>query len=79
MRKAQDAAIAQPATNASVVREVLHSSVPELTEMARWKSDGHTFPAIRILGRIAGWKNEEIWRAWREGDVEKIIAAASGE
>jgi len=56
----------------------LHArALPELIEIARWKSKGHAFPAVRILGRIAGWKDEQILRTWRDGGLEKIVAAAT--
>ena len=67
----------------SGARELLQTlrthALPELVEIARWKSEGHAFPAIRILGRIAGWEDQETLRVWREGGVEKIIAAASAK
>jgi hypothetical protein len=62
---------------AELLRTLRERAMPELIEMARWKSDGHAFPAIRILGRIAGWEDQRIFRTWREGGVEKLIAAAS--
>src|SRR5262249_9781383 len=33
-------------------------AVPELVEMARWKSPGHASSAFAILGRLAGWTEE---------------------
>lgn len=51
-------------------------SLPELSEMARWKSKGHNGAAVQILGRIAGWKDDVAHQTWANGEVEKIIAAA---
>ena len=66
----------------SDARELLHAlrtrALPELVEMARWKSDGHACPAVRILARVAGWEEQKALRAWREGSLEKLIAAATG-
>ena len=59
-----------------LLRTLRARSLPELNELARWKSQGHAYPAIRILGRIAGWQDEQALRAWREGKVESLIAAA---
>jgi len=52
-------------------------ALPELNEMARWKSEGHSGSAILILGRIAGWKDNAIIQAWQKGEAEKVIAAAA--
>lgn len=58
-------------------RTLRERALPELIDMARWKSEGHAFPGVRILGRIAGWDEQKIMRTWREGGVDKIIAAAT--
>lgn len=63
---------------AELRRTLREQRMPELIEIARWKSDGHAFPAIRILGRIAGWDEKTIiLSARREEGLEKLIAAAS--
>lgn len=52
--------------------------MPDLIEMARWKSTGHAFGAVVIVGRIAGWsdkKTTDTW-GWGKGDGETVIAAA---
>jgi hypothetical protein len=51
-------------------------AVPELVEMARWKSPGHALPGFTILGRIAGWTEAAIGAAWESGDRESVIRAA---
>ena len=52
-------------------------SLPDLIEMARWKSEGHSLSAGLILGRIAGWSEEQTFQAWGKGQREEIISAAS--
>jgi hypothetical protein len=47
-----------------------------LTEMARWKSEGHAMPAFMILGRIAGRSEDEIQAAWSQGKREELIDRA---
>jgi HEAT repeat protein len=47
-----------------------------LTEMARWKSQGHAMPAFMILGRIAGRSEDEIQAAWSQGKREELIDRA---
>jgi hypothetical protein len=47
-----------------------------LVEMARWKTLAHALPAFILVGRVAGFTDEQIQDAWSRGDREKIIAAA---
>lgn len=51
-------------------------AVVPLTEMARWKSDPHSFPSFVILARIAGYSDEDVRRAWKQGEREQVIRAA---
>jgi len=43
--------------------------------MARWQSRGHAFPAIQILGRIAGLDEERILKLAIAGDPAPILEA----
>lgn len=52
-------------------------SLPDLSEMTRWKSEGHALGAALILGRTAGWSDERTFEAWGQGRREDIIAAAA--
>ncbi|MES2697690.1 MAG: HEAT repeat domain-containing protein [Verrucomicrobiota bacterium] len=63
-------------TGAALLRTLREQRLPELIEMARWKSKGHAYPSVLILGRIAGWDESATLRAAHEGNVEKLIAAA---
>jgi hypothetical protein len=47
-----------------------------LTEMARWKHLPHALPSCILLGRVAGWPEEQIQAAWSRGDRDAIVAAA---
>lgn len=47
-----------------------------LVEMARWKSLGHAWAALAILGRIGAQSDEAIEAALNRGDREAIIHAA---
>jgi hypothetical protein len=67
-------------SNATALLPTLRArALPELIEMARWKSEGHAFPSVRILGRIAGWDDNQTLKVWREGGLEKIIAAGAAK
>lgn len=61
----------------ALLRTLRERALPELIDIARWKSEGHAFPGVRILGRIAGWDDQQTMRTLRESGVEKIIAAAT--
>jgi type IV secretory pathway protease TraF len=54
-------------------------AVDPLAEMARWKHLPHALPAFLILGRAAGWTDEQTQEAWKSGDrdasVQKMIKA----
>ena len=52
-----------------------HRSLHDLKEMARWKS-GHALTAALILGRVAGWSDEQTYKAWVGGRREDILTAA---
>jgi len=52
-------------------------ALPSLIEMARWKDQGHATEYGVLLGRIAGFKEEDIDQLLANGKTEDIIAAAS--
>jgi hypothetical protein len=63
-------------------REILqqlrdHARDP-LIEMARWR-DSHSLMSFKLLGRMAGTKEEEIDKLWASGRREEIILAAFNE
>jgi hypothetical protein len=60
-----------------LLRTLRARALPELIEIARWKSEGHAGPGVRILGRIAGWGDRQTLRIWSDGGLEEIIAAAT--
>jgi hypothetical protein len=52
-------------------------ALPNLIEMARWRSPGHAYSARVILGRMAGIDEERL-QAWiGEGRVDEILDAVS--
>ena len=48
-----------------------------LTEMCRWKVLPHALPAFVLLGRLAGWSEDQIRDGWTKGDRESVIRAAT--
>jgi hypothetical protein len=47
-----------------------------LSQMARWKSEGHAMPARVIRARIAGYSEDGMRDAFAHHEQEAIIAAA---
>jgi hypothetical protein len=62
--------------SAAVLDPLRKRAVPALVEMARWKSAGHALPAYLVLGRVAGLDENELWKAWNQGEREKTITRA---
>jgi hypothetical protein len=60
----------------AVLDQLRERALEPLIEMARWKTLAHALPAFILVGRVAGFTDEQIQDAWSRGDREKIIAAA---
>lgn len=60
----------------AVLDQLRERALEPLVEMARWKTLAHALPAFILVGRVAGFTDEQIQDAWSRGDREKIIAAA---
>jgi len=60
----------------AVLSELRQKALPSLIEMARWKSSGHAYAPFFVLGRIAGFPEDEITAAWERGDRATFIEAA---
>ncbi|MFN0169868.1 MAG: HEAT repeat domain-containing protein [Bryobacteraceae bacterium] len=56
-----------------ILESMKERSVESLIEMARWKSLRHAIGPFTLLGRMAGFPEEEIRQAWTEGDREIVI------
>jgi hypothetical protein len=61
-----------PATLAELRQKALSS----LIEMARWKSSGHAFAPFFLLGRVAGFREAELEKAWAHGERVSLLEAA---
>jgi len=61
--------------DAAILGQLRERSLPALIEMARWKSLSHALPAYVLLGRVAGWTEEQIQEAWSRSDREALIKA----
>jgi hypothetical protein len=51
-------------------------AITALAEMARWKSEGHAQAAFFVLGRIAGYPDDDALNLWRRGEREVVINEA---
>ena len=62
--------------DSTLLAELRARALPELVEMARWKSQTHAIPSFVILGRIAGLSDDTIHAVWARGDRQSVIDAA---
>lgn len=62
--------------DAALLTKLRHDAIEPLVAMARWKNEGHAMPALTILGRIAGWPDDDTRAAWSRSEREKVVAAA---
>ncbi len=63
--------------NNGLLHQLRAQALPSLVEMARWSDPGHAWEYRVLLGRIAGFGEDQIEQLIANGDVQKIIAAAS--
>jgi hypothetical protein len=56
-----------------LLAELRKSALPQLVEIARWKSAGHAFPAFMILARVAGYQDDDAGALWARGDREAVL------
>jgi POTRA domain, FtsQ-type len=61
----------------AILSELHQKALPSLIEMARWKSSGHAVASFFLLGRVAGFPEDEIKAAWERGDRASFIEAAA--
>jgi hypothetical protein len=60
-----------------ILGQLKKDALASLTDMARWKSEGHSLPGFMMLGRIAGWSEQEIFESSkkdREETLNKMLA-----
>lgn len=60
----------------AILSELRQKALPSLIEMARWKSSGHAGASFFLLGRVAGFPEDEIKAAWGSGDRASFIESA---
>jgi len=69
-------ALTQKHRDPAILAKLRAEAMPSLVEMARWKSSGHAQSSFALLGRMAGWPEEKIYKTFESGDRESVIAAA---
>lgn len=57
----------------AVLAQMREKAMPELVEMARWKSLLHALPAYVLVGRMADVTEAKIQESWSSGDREFAI------
>jgi HEAT repeat protein len=53
-------------------------ALPDLVEMARWKTLRYALPPFVLVGRVAGSPDDQIQQYWKTGDRESVIRKALG-
>lgn len=56
-----------------IMQQLKTKALPSLIEMAKWKSEGHAFAAYVILGRLAGAKDDGIFKAFSSNEKNKEL------
>jgi hypothetical protein len=60
-----------------LLNQLKQKALKPIVDMAKWKSNGHSMPGYIILGRIAGWTDQEIMDGMnsdRGQIIEKMLA-----
>jgi hypothetical protein len=55
-----------------ILLKIKNEALEPLIDMANWKSEGHAMGGYIVLGRIAGWKEEEIFKSSKKNRAEMI-------
>jgi hypothetical protein len=56
--------------------QIRASALPNLVEMARWKTLRYALPPYLLLGRVAGIADAELHQLWEKGERETVIRQA---
>jgi HEAT repeats len=69
------------AMNQAALDLLRERALPDLAEMARWKTLRYALPPFLLMGRIAGLPDSETQSRWAKGDREPVIekALAAGD
>lgn len=59
-------------TNKQVLQQLKEKALKSLIEMAAWKNEGHSFPGIILLGRIAGWEDDRIMKSLLQDKTQMV-------
>jgi hypothetical protein len=59
-----------------VLDQIRERALPDLIEMARWKTPSYALPPFLLLGRVAGISDEQAQESWRKGDRESVVEKA---
>jgi hypothetical protein len=62
----------------STIALIRERALPDLAEMARWKTPRYALPPFLLLGRSAGLSDAATQQAWGKGDREATILKALG-
>jgi len=61
---------------AATLRQIRDRALDSVVEMAQWKDLRYALPAFILIGRMAGWNEQEIQKAWTSGNRQTVIDTA---
>jgi hypothetical protein len=56
-----------------ILSNIRDRAMPSLLEMAHWQYLAHALPAFLVVGRVSGLSDEELEKAWSDGDRDKTL------
>ncbi len=59
-----------------ILTQIRERAFESVAEMAKWKQAEHSLPAYILLGRVAGFAEEDLQNAWSTGDRDVLINRA---
>jgi hypothetical protein len=59
-----------------VIDELRERALPDLVEMARWRTPSYALPPFLLLGRVAGMSDEQVQASWKAGERDAVIQKA---
>jgi len=60
----------------SLMAQLREKALPNLAEMARWNTLRYALPPFLLLGRVAGYTDDQLHQSWQKADRESVIRKA---
>ncbi len=57
----------------AVLEQIREQALPNVVEMARWKTPSYALPPFLLAGRLAGMPDAQVEAAWQKGDRDAVL------